>query len=161
MCYSRWSPDGCYVLNTNEFNVRITVWGLTQIPAGVVASLRAPKFCDRAYDFSHDGSYLAVAERKNAKDYVQIYQCGSFEPVGRFPVDTRDLADLKWAPDDTSIGVWDTNLEYSFLAYSPDGRRLGRFQVTSEACTRNVCVCARACELKHAHNTCGNGAGGR
>ena len=78
LCYSQWSPEGRHILNTNEFNVRITVWALAQTPAGVVASLRAPKFCDRALDFSNDLSYLAVAERKNAKDYVQIYQCGTW-----------------------------------------------------------------------------------
>ena len=130
LCYARWAPDGHYILNTNEFNVRITVWGLTSVPAGVVASLRAPKFSDRAYDFSNDGNYLAVAERKDSKDYVQVYHCGSWAPVARFPVETRDLADLKWAPDDRTIGVWDSNLEYVFLAYSPEGRRLGRFQVS-------------------------------
>ena len=133
LCYSQWAPEGRHILNTNEFNVRITVWALAQTPAGVVASLRAPKFCDRALDFSHDLRFLAVAERKNAKDYVQIYQCGTWEPVARFSTDTRDLAGLKWAPDDRSIGVWDSSLEYVFLAYSPDGRRLGRFQVARTA----------------------------
>ena len=131
LCYSRWSPAGRHILNTNEFNVRITVWALAQTPAGVVASLRAPKFSDRAFDFSNDQNYLAVAERKDSKDYVQIYECGSWEPVSRFRTETRDLAGLKWAPDDRSIGIWDSNLEYVVLSYSPDGRRLGRFQVTS------------------------------
>ena len=129
LSHSRWAPSGRFILNTNEFNVRVSVWGLEQQPsAGVVASLRGPKFCDRAFDFSRDGGYLAVAERKDAQDYVQIYQCGSWTPVARFAVETRDLADLKWAPDDSSIGVWDTSVEYVFLAYSPDGRKLGRFQ---------------------------------
>ena len=131
LCHSRWSPEGRHILNTNQLNVRITVWGLTQIPAGVVASLRSPKYSDRAYDFSNDFNYLAVVERKDCKDYVQIYQCGSWVPVVRFRVETRDLADLKWAPDDRSIGMWDCNLEYVFLAYSPDGRKLGRFQVAT------------------------------
>jgi len=88
LCYSQWSPEGRHILNTNEFNVRITVWGLALTPAGVVASLRAPKFCDRTLDFSNDISYLAVAERKNAKDYVQIYQCGTW--VCAFVCGARD-----------------------------------------------------------------------
>jgi hypothetical protein len=90
--------------------------------------------------------------------------------VARFPTDTRDLAGLKWAPDDRSIGVWDTNLEYAFLAYSPDGRRLGRFQVgfmyihthtnmhgrhTHVPCTHTqyTCVQIRTCRV-HTQYTC-------
>ena len=186
LSYSRWSPDGRTVLDTNDFNVRITVWSLCS-KAGVVASLRSPKFADRAVDFSSDGKFLAVAERRDCKDFVQIYECSTWSAVSRFPVETKDLADLKWSPDDRAIGadparpclrvavrtpkraavrrarrsirrpvggcvrrgsrraaprkkrwaphrraaagVWDSALDYLFLAYSPEGRRVGRYQV--------------------------------
>ena len=58
-------------------------------------------------------------------------------------METRDLAGVRWSPDDRSIGVWDSCVDYLFLAYSPDGRCLGRYQV-------NTCTHARAHTHTHA-----------
>jgi hypothetical protein len=46
LAHSRWGPHERHILNTNEFNVRVSVWDLSQT-AGVVASLSAPKFADK------------------------------------------------------------------------------------------------------------------
>lgn len=100
-------------MNTAEFNVRISVWSLAN-SSGITAALRGPKHADRGIDFSRDGRFLAVAERENCKDYVQIYRCGNWSPVKRFAVDTKDLADLKWSPDDRTISIWDS---VSFLRF--------------------------------------------
>ena len=53
LSFSQWVPGERQILNTNEFNVRITVWSLSS-GAGVVASLRSPKFADKAMDFSSE-----------------------------------------------------------------------------------------------------------
>jgi hypothetical protein len=98
---------GRHILNTAEFNVRITVWSLCST-AGVVAALRAPKHAGQGVSASSDGKFLAVAERENCKDHVQIYRCSNWTPIRRFAVDTKDLADLRWAPDDSAIAVWDS-----------------------------------------------------
>ena len=42
LAHSRWGTHERHILNTNEFNVRVSVWDLSQT-AGVVASLSAPK----------------------------------------------------------------------------------------------------------------------
>ncbi|XVF11266.1 hypothetical protein REPUB_Repub08aG0012000 [Reevesia pubescens] len=42
--------------------------------------------------------------------------------MGVFAVDTLDLADSQWSPDDSAIVIWDSPLEYKVLIYSPDGR---------------------------------------
>lgn len=79
---SRWGPDERHILNVNELNVRITVWSLSSsaglhpvlviklpftdamltfmVAAGVLASLRAPKFCDKGIDISNDKKFIAV-----------------------------------------------------------------------------------------------------
>jgi hypothetical protein len=62
-----------HILNTAEFNVRISVWSLAN-SSGITAALRGPKHADRGMDFSRDGRFLAVAERENCKDFVQIYR---------------------------------------------------------------------------------------
>lgn len=37
--------------------------------------------------------------------------------MGVFAVDTLDLADVEWSPDDSSIVVWDSLLEYKVPGY--------------------------------------------
>jgi hypothetical protein len=107
---------GRHILNTAEFNVRITVWSLCST-AGVVAALRAPKHAGQGVAASSDGKFLAVAERENCKDYVQIYRCSNWTPIRRFAVDTKDLAELRWAPDDSAIAVWDSVRAFAYRVY--------------------------------------------
>jgi hypothetical protein len=109
LAFSRWGPHERQILNTNDFNVRVSVWDLSD-SAGVVASLRAPKFAEKVdsrqtgasvspsalplaslcrpchgrrlltgaspqgMSFSRDHRFLAVAERRDCKDFVQIYR---------------------------------------------------------------------------------------
>ena len=62
-------------------------------------------------EFSHDGRFLAVVERREYKDLVGIYATDTWELVKHFQVDTVDLEDLAWSPDDRFIAIWDTPLE--------------------------------------------------
>eukprot|EP01017_Pseudomicrothorax_dubius_P017187 TRINITY_DN1948_c0_g1_i3.p1 TRINITY_DN1948_c0_g1~~TRINITY_DN1948_c0_g1_i3.p1 ORF type:complete len:296 (+),score=47.60 TRINITY_DN1948_c0_g1_i3:667-1554(+) len=62
---------------------------------------------------------MALAERKEAKDYIGIYYCGDWKLINYFFSDTYDLADIKWSPDDTVIVAWDTFLEYKLLIFCP------------------------------------------
>ncbi|KAL0445923.1 UNVERIFIED_CONTAM: WD repeat-containing protein WRAP73, partial [Sesamum latifolium] len=48
--------------------------------------------------------------------------------MGVFAVDTLDLSDIQWSPDDSAIVIWDSPLEYKVLIYSPDGRCLSKYQ---------------------------------
>jgi len=62
---------------------------------------------------------MALAERREAKDWVSIYYTGNdWKLVNTFEVDTFDLIDLMWAKEDTSILVYDTPLESKLLIYS-------------------------------------------
>ena len=67
------SPTHRHILNTAEFNVRISVWSLAN-SSGITAALRGPKHADKGIEFSRDRRFLAVAERENCKDFVQIYR---------------------------------------------------------------------------------------
>uniref|UniRef100_A0A8P4KTC3 WD repeat containing, antisense to TP73 n=2 Tax=Dicentrarchus labrax TaxID=13489 RepID=A0A8P4KTC3_DICLA len=69
---SRWSPDGRHVLNTTEFHLRITVWSLC---TKAVSYIKYPKACQKGIDFSRDGCYMALAERRDCKDYVSVFVC--------------------------------------------------------------------------------------
>jgi hypothetical protein len=62
---------------------------------------------------------IAIAERREAKDWVSIYYTGmEWKLVNTFEVDTFDLSDVMWCKEDTSILVYDSPLEAKILIYS-------------------------------------------
>ncbi|KAF6144856.1 hypothetical protein GIB67_001867 [Kingdonia uniflora] len=48
--------------------------------------------------------------------------------MGVLVIDTLDLADIEWSPDDSAIVIWDSPLDYKVLIYSLDGRCLSKYQ---------------------------------
>uniref|UniRef100_A0A674NSW6 WD repeat containing, antisense to TP73 n=1 Tax=Takifugu rubripes TaxID=31033 RepID=A0A674NSW6_TAKRU len=121
---SRWSPDGRHILNTTEFHLRITVWSLC---TKAVSYIKYPKVCQKGIDFSRDGSYMALAERRDCKDYVSVFVCDDWHLLRHFETETQDLAGLEWSPNGCVLAVWDSCLEYKVLLYSLDGRLLSTY----------------------------------
>nr|XP_019786542.1 WD repeat-containing protein WRAP73 isoform X4 [Tursiops truncatus] len=126
---SCWSPDGRHILNTTEFHLRITVWSLC---TKSVSYIKYPKACQqgesaRGITFTRDGRYLALAERRDCKDYVSILVCSDWQLLRHFDTDTQDLAGIEWAPNGCVLAAWDSCLEYKILLYSLDGRLLSAF----------------------------------
>ena len=64
MAFARWAPDSRHILTASDFQLRLTVWSLVDRSS---AYIRHPKFGNRACEFSHDGQFLAVAERRDFK----------------------------------------------------------------------------------------------
>uniref|UniRef100_A0A8C8YM67 WD repeat containing, antisense to TP73 n=1 Tax=Prolemur simus TaxID=1328070 RepID=A0A8C8YM67_PROSS len=121
---SCWSPDGRHILNTTEFHLRITVWSLC---TKSVSYIKYPKACQQGITFTRDGRYMALAERRDCKDYVSVFVCSDWQLLRHFDTDTQDLAGVEWAPNGCVLAVWDTCLEYKVLLYSLDGRLLSAF----------------------------------
>ncbi|XP_022100629.1 WD repeat-containing protein WRAP73-like isoform X1 [Acanthaster planci] len=121
----RWSPDGRHILTTAEFHLRITVWSLV---TKSVSYIKYPKEAKQPMHFSHDGKYLALAERRDCKDFISVFACNTWQLVKHFETDTRDMAGLEWSPDGRVLCVWDSLLEYKVLLYSVDGRCLATFK---------------------------------
>ncbi|XP_029012458.1 WD repeat-containing protein WRAP73 [Betta splendens] len=121
---SRWSPDGRHILNTTEFHLRITVWSLC---TKAVSYIKYPKACQKGLDFSRDGCYMALAERRDCKDYISVFVCDDWHLLRHFETETQDLAGLEWSPNGCVLAVWDSCLEYKVLLYSLDGRLLSTF----------------------------------
>ncbi|XP_061639379.1 WD repeat-containing protein WRAP73 isoform X2 [Phyllopteryx taeniolatus] len=121
---SRWSPDGRHILNTTEFHLRITVWSLC---TKAVSYIKNPKACLKGIDFSRDGCYMALAERRDCKDYVCVFVCDDWHLLRHFETETQDLAGLEWSPNGCVLAVWDSCLEYKVLLYSLDGRLLSTY----------------------------------
>uniref|UniRef100_A0A8C2WNL5 WD repeat containing, antisense to TP73 n=1 Tax=Cyclopterus lumpus TaxID=8103 RepID=A0A8C2WNL5_CYCLU len=121
---SRWSPDGRHILNTTEFHLRVTVWSLC---TKAVSYIKYPKACQKGIDFSRDGCYMALAERRDCKDYVSVFVCDDWHLLRHFETETQDLAGLEWSPNGCVLAVWDSCLEYKVLLYSLDGRLLSAY----------------------------------
>lgn len=123
--HARWSPSGAQVVTVADFGVRLSVWSLLDSSCIYV---KAPKFEDgRGLDFSPDGRFLAMAERKGCKDAISVVDCESWVVASRFETATNDLQDAKWSPDSTSLAVRDSALDNALYLYSPDGRMLHRY----------------------------------
>eukprot|EP00026_Physarum_polycephalum_P009526 Phypoly_transcript_09653.p1 GENE.Phypoly_transcript_09653~~Phypoly_transcript_09653.p1 ORF type:complete len:449 (+),score=50.72 Phypoly_transcript_09653:22-1347(+) len=130
LVHARWSPDGRHILTTADFQVRITVWSLVNKS---VCYIKSPKLPVQGLAFSRDGKFMAVAERRDCKDFVSVYSCATWEQIKQFKVSTADLVDLSWSPDGRVICVWDTPLEYKVFLYSPDGRQVEKYQAYEHA----------------------------
>lgn len=125
IAYARWSPDSRHILTTSEFQLRLTVWSLVNTAC---IHVQWPKHASKGVAFTHDGKFAAICTRRDCKDYINLLSCNTWEIMGVFAVDTLDLADIEWSPDDSAIVIWDSLLDYKVLIYSPDGRCLSKYQ---------------------------------
>ena len=127
---ARWSPDSRHILSTSEFKLRITIWSLINKS---VSYIKYPKHSTKGLAFSKNGQYMAVAERRNCKDFVMIFICDGWEVLSHFAVDTQDLAELSFSPNNCMIAIWDSKLEYKVVIYSLDGRFLSSYSAYDAA----------------------------
>lgn len=119
-----WSPDSRHIFTIAEFHLRITIWSLI---SKSVSYMKYPKSCSCNLDFSPDGKYVAIAERRNSIDYISIFDCVSWQLVKHFKTNTDDLDGIKWAPKWHVICAWESCLKYKVLLYSLDGREIGSY----------------------------------
>ncbi|XP_012589976.1 PREDICTED: WD repeat-containing protein WRAP73 [Condylura cristata] len=146
---SCWSPDGRHILNTTDFHgsselsrasLRLCTGPSSPCPAlpgawGVTSAPLAPSLdtcvdsaaASRRLAFTRDGRYLALAERRDCRDYVSVLVCSGWQLLRHFDTDTQDLAGIEWAPNGCVLAAWDSCLEYKILLYSLDGRLLSTY----------------------------------
>ncbi|XP_014667868.1 PREDICTED: WD repeat-containing protein WRAP73-like isoform X2 [Priapulus caudatus] len=121
----QWSPDSRHLLTTADFHLRITVWSLVNKS---VSYMKYPKKSKPGLCFTHDGKYMALAERRDCKDVISIFVCSSWELVKNkvlmYSVDGRCLSEyspyrdalgiktLSWSPSSQflAIGSYDEKL---------------------------------------------------
>lgn len=125
IAYARWSPDSRHILTTSDFQLRLTVWSLVNTAC---VHVQWPKHASKGVAFTQDGKFCAICTRRDCKDYINLLSCQTWEIMGIFAVDTLDLADIQWSPDDSALVIWDSFLDYKVLIYSPDGRCLHKYQ---------------------------------
>lgn len=114
IAYARWSPDSRHILTTSDFQLRLTVWSLVNTAC---VHVQWPKHASKGVSFTKDGKFAAICTRRDCKDYINLLSCCSWEIMGAFAVDTLDLADIEWSPDDSAIVMWDSSLEYKVVKF--------------------------------------------
>lgn len=125
-----WSPDSRHVLTMSDFQLRITLWSLI---SKSVAYIKHPKLLQGGLDFSGDSKFMALAERRDCKDYISVFECSSWQLCKHFPVATDDLVGLKWSPDGQVLCIWESMLNYKVMIYSLDGRCLASYSAYEQA----------------------------
>ena len=121
-CY--WSADSRHVLTMSDFHLRLTLWSLVN---KTVSYIKYPKLTRSGLEFSPDGQYMALAERRDCKDYISIFNAEKWSLVHHFPLDTKDLIGLSWSPNGGVICAWDSCLYYQLFLYTLDGRRISSY----------------------------------
>ncbi|DAZ96823.1 TPA: hypothetical protein N0F65_007084 [Lagenidium giganteum] len=130
MIFARWAPDSRHFVTVSDFQLHATVWSLTDCSKYVI---RNPKLGAEGFTFSADGAFLAVAERHECKDFLGVYDCASWELAVHFPVDSYDCTEIVFSPDNTTLAIRDTLLEFRVLFYSIDGKLLAKYQAYENA----------------------------
>uniref|UniRef100_A0A672LC84 WD repeat-containing protein WRAP73-like n=1 Tax=Sinocyclocheilus grahami TaxID=75366 RepID=A0A672LC84_SINGR len=112
------------VLPRRTHDLRVTVWSLC---TKSVSYIKYPKACQKGMDFTADGRYMALAERRECKDYISVFVCDNWHLLRHFESETQNLAGLEWSPNGCVLAVWDSCLEYKIILYSLDGRLLSSY----------------------------------
>lgn len=105
--YARFSACGSNVLTVSEFNLKLTVWHLSD---GTCSYLRGPKLHNKGVCYSRDTRFFAVLERRNASDFVSIYHAESCGLVISHGIPTLDCQDIVWTEDGASIVAIDSSI---------------------------------------------------
>lgn len=118
----RWSPDSRHIIALAEFNIKLTVWSLVQ---KLVRYIKFPKN-ETCVEFSADGQYLAVVERRDGKDCLSLFHSAKDWRVARHYelLPDLDTQGVLWSANSDLIAVYSTKLQCSLAVYSLDGRCL-------------------------------------
>ncbi|CAI5718022.1 unnamed protein product [Hyaloperonospora brassicae] len=131
LVHARWTPGGRHVVTVSDFQLHATVWSLHE-PA-VRYTICNPKLAAEGLSFAASGEFLAVVERHECKDFIGIYSCGNWTLTAHFPLESYDCVEIVWSPEDATIAVRDTHLEFRVLLYSPDGTLRAKYQAYENA----------------------------
>ncbi|XP_025941416.1 WD repeat-containing protein WRAP73 isoform X2 [Apteryx rowi] len=98
------------------------------VPGGGLRLVQVPVLRMSGIAFTKDGRYMALAERRDCKDFISLFVCSDWQLLRHFDTETQDLFGIEWAPNGCVLAVWDTCLEYKILLYSLDGRLLSTYR---------------------------------
>lgn len=73
-----WVPDGCQLLTFCKLMLKAMIYCLSDRKQYMIKN---PKNFEGGYSFSHNRRFLAMAEKRDGKDYIGIYYCMNWRLV--------------------------------------------------------------------------------
>ena len=142
-----FSPDSRHLISFAEFNVKLTIWSLIEKR---VRYIKFPK-AKECVEFSKDGKFLAVVERRNGRDCVSLFLTEDWNVYHHFEIDFSNTATgcagIRWSPSSKSICIFSGHLDYECQVYSvPSGQRVMCYNVDKNTFGIGIrCVCWSPC----------------
>ena len=128
MSNALFSSNSTHVLSFNQNVSKLTIRSLLDKNTLYIS---LPKFSKKGLAFSSQGkgNFMALAERKDAKDIIGIYYVPKWICLRRFPVETEDLQDIKWSFDNSSIIIVDSPSVCKLLIYNMFGELINKIDI--------------------------------
>ena len=122
-----WAPTSRHVLTIQEFNIRLTVWSLTDKS---VQYTQSPKLSEsRGIAFSPNNKIMAVIEKnlQDGRDMVSLYDLSQSMNASKGPQNwvclhqfypnLVDADGIRFTQDGNHLMVWESPLKNSFQVY--------------------------------------------
>ncbi|PLW19932.1 hypothetical protein PCANC_00424 [Puccinia coronata f. sp. avenae] len=128
----RWSPSGSSLMVWSDWNLRVTIWPLSDTQPKPV-QLHHPKHGPQIGScISPTGRYFALLCRQpgNFHDHVGIYDTVTWTCASLFQLSTElvDPTHLQWSPCGRYLAIVESALlDYRVELWSPTGSKLGHF----------------------------------
>ena len=126
MKYALFSPDSLHILSICEYNIKLSIRSLVDKS---LLYINYPKFSKKGLSFSTKGNFMALAERKDAKDIIGVYYVNKWSCIKKFEPLTQDLQDVKWSYDNSALLIPDTPTTCKLLIYSPLGDLINNIEL--------------------------------
>lgn len=121
-----WSPDSLQLLVFSELLYKCSIYNIIEKTISFIRSpkLSTPKGCI----FSSDGKLMALLERHDCKDVIGIYSCANWKLVNSIQIDSFDVVEIKWEPNDAHIAAWENSINFRLYAICPFKGVILRYQ---------------------------------
>ena len=73
-----WVPDSYQIMTYSKLGIKATIYNLIDSKQYI---LKSPKSHEGCYAFSHNQKFLAIAEKRENKDYIGVYYCMNWRLV--------------------------------------------------------------------------------
>ena len=103
-----WVPDSFQVISISDFQIRLTIWSLTEKSSTYI---QCPKFSDKGYCFTDDGALFGLIERSNGKDQIGVYHTLTWNLLLHFQLQQINAEGILLWSD--KVIVWEQLLLYN------------------------------------------------
>ena len=105
-----WAKDSVQLLVFSEFMYKVSIYNLAEKN---MTYIKGPKLSSsKGSAFTNDGKFMALIEKHDCKDYLSVYYTIGWNMVNSFQLDLFDAVEVRWAPNNSYLVVWDNCINY-------------------------------------------------